>query len=179
MTLPHRIEAAEGADRAAGNVAVTPENVHPSHDVRVDGIYISDPRCQKCRVSAVDDDKARLLTPCEPNRPQQIKSISAAMVSIVDERIRQIEVEGWTPEHDDEHEMGELARAAACYAVGEMIADEATGGSVWPWSDDWWKPTWPIDRRRELVKAGALIVAEIERLDRSALRARKDRGDGE
>jgi hypothetical protein len=34
----------------------------------------------------------------------------------------------------------------------------------WPWSQDWWKPTNP---RRDLVKAGALIAAEIERLDRA------------
>jgi hypothetical protein len=148
--------------------AVTPETVHPSHDVREEGLYISDPRCQKCRVSAVDGDKERLLTECQPDRPQRIRSISAAMISIVDERIRQIEVEGWTSEHDDKYERDELARAAACYAVGEMIPDASTGGTVWPWSEDGWKPTWPTDRRRELVKAGALIVAEIERLDRQS-----------
>jgi hypothetical protein len=32
-------------------------------------------------------------------------------------------------------------------------------------ADEWWKPT---NRRRDLVKAGALILAEIERLDRAA-----------
>lgn len=158
-------------EQIAAGQDVTPEAVHPSHDVREEGLYISDPRCQFCRVSAVDKDKDRLLTECQPDRPKRIQSISAAMVSIIDERIRQIEVEGWTPEHDDEHDGDEMARAAACYAAGEMIADATTGGTVWPWSEDWWKPTWPIDRRRELVKAGALIVAEIERLDRLSVRA--------
>ena len=36
---------------------------------------------------------------------------------------------------------------------------------LWPWKEAWWKPT-PEDRIRELVKAGALIVAEIDRLRR-------------
>ena len=31
------------------------------------------------------------------------------------------------------------------------------------WSKDWWKPK---DKRRDLIRAAALIVAEIERLDR-------------
>ena len=100
------------------------------------------------------------------DRQANITSISAAMGSIIDERIRQIESEGWTLEHDDQYGREELSRAAACYAFGELIVDEANG-PIWPWSEDWWKPTWPIDRRRELVKAGALIVAEIERINRA------------
>lgn len=83
------------------------------------------------------------------------------------ERERQVLVEGWTPEHDDEHNSGEMAIAAACYA-------DFTGNTarrMWPWSEQWWKP---IDRRRDLVKAGALIVAELERLDRAMLAASPD-----
>lgn len=37
---------------------------------------------------------------------------------IAEERKRQIEVEGWTLEHDDEHRCGELSDAAVCYATG-------------------------------------------------------------
>ena len=81
-----------------------------------------------------------------------------AIEEIAAERQRQIEVEGWTPEHDDTHDQNELAYASACYAVGMPMA------SYWPWDARWWKPD--PDRRRRLVKAGALIVAEIERLDR-------------
>ena len=33
----------------------------------------------------------------------------------------------------------------------------------WPWSDKWWKPK---DKIRDLVRAGALIAAEIDRLQR-------------
>lgn len=79
------------------------------------------------------------------------------------ERIRQVDVEGWTAEHDDTHMAGEMARAAACYAFA------SSGGAIiqgWPFAAHWWKPE---NGRRDLVKAGALIIAEIERLDRLAL----------
>ena len=82
------------------------------------------------------------------------------------ERQRQIEVEGWTAGHDDKHARGEMARAAACYAMPDSFRDFKHRASLlWPWSREWWKPK---DRRRDLIRAGALIVAEIERLDRKA-----------
>lgn len=90
---------------------------------------------------------------------------------IANERYRQLTVEGFTPEHDDEHAEGELARAAAAYAVADALRKCSPPGAenivpgYWPWSEDWWKPL-PDDRIRELAKAGALIVAEIERLQR-------------
>lgn len=105
-------------------------------------------------------------------------------MSVIDEiaaeRCRQIEKEGWSISHDDGHEDGSLADAAACYAATTRAfrADEFAGtgyqrytaySDLWPksWADRWFKPK--RDRRRRLVIAGALIVAEIERLDRLAL----------
>ncbi len=82
-----------------------------------------------------------------------------AVADIASERRRQMEVEGWTAEHDDQHDLGQMAGDAASYAVGSP-------DWYWPWDRKWWKPT---NRRRNLIKAGALIVAEIERLDRAAL----------
>lgn len=81
------------------------------------------------------------------------------------ERQRQISAEGWSPEHDDTHIYNEMSFAAACYAIGDIRLSAFF--KVWPeqWDIKWWKPT---NRRRNLVKAGALIVAEIERLDRAA-----------
>ena len=117
---------------------ITPEMVHPTHDVREEGIYISDPRCQICRVSAVEGDTERLLEPCDPNRRSKISAISTAMTAIIDERIRQIEAEGWTPDHDDEHDKGELAAAAACYAYGEQL--DCSCGPIWPFGEDGRKP---------------------------------------
>lgn len=107
------------------------------------------------------------------------------------ERQRQIEAEGWTPEHDDEHDAGEMARAAAVYAYtstlseaqaaqwqerlmqpppavtvkGETLIAPGILRALWPWAPQWFKPK---DRRHDLVRAAALIVAEIERLDRRA-----------
>lgn len=96
------------------------------------------------------------------------ETLSNAINDIAAERQRQIEAEGWTPEHDDAHTDGELADAAACYALTPRVLNAAAMTEIhdrlWPWNSSWWKPT---DRRRDLVKAGALIVAEIERLDRA------------
>ncbi len=85
---------------------------------------------------------------------------------IAAERSRQIEAEGWSPEHDAEHCDDDLALAAACYATPYNFRDPhgRTGvpPQLWPWGRSDWKPT--ADRIRELVKAGALIAAEIDRL---------------
>lgn len=89
--------------------------------------------------------------------------MSKALDDIAAERRRQIEVEGWTPAHDDEHVAGQMADAASCYALYNYPRVIRT--RFWPWDAEWWKPK---DFRRDLVKAGALIVAEIERLDRAA-----------
>lgn len=90
---------------------------------------------------------------------------------IAEERKRQIEVEGWTKEHDAEHTNEALAQAAACYAIPSVQRSytydpilKARIPKFWPWDIKWWKPS-PEDRSKELVKAGALIAAEIDRLN--------------
>jgi hypothetical protein len=98
---------------------------------------------------------------------------------IAKERQRQISKEGWTLAHDDDHTDGSLADAAACYAATTrpFKAEESIGvgykpytsyTDLWPqyWDDCWFKPK--KHRRRKLVIAAALIVAEIERLDRAS-----------
>lgn len=97
---------------------------------------------------------------------------------IAAERKRQIEKEGWTPEHDDEHEDEALAKAAACYADPDrrMTFGDYPMPVGWPWDAEAWKPT-PDNRVRELVKAGALIAAEIDRLKRED-GAAPSRGEG-
>jgi hypothetical protein len=85
---------------------------------------------------------------------------------IAAERQRQMDVEGWTPEHDDEHNEFQLANAAEAYLVAytnELNKTESIPYS-WPWDSSWWKPS--SDPIRNLVKAGALIAAEIDRLQR-------------
>lgn len=89
---------------------------------------------------------------------------------IAAERRRQIGAEGFSPALDDSYESGELALAGAAYArMTSPLMRNISGDGFppmpgwWPWEKCWWKPTTP---RRDLIKAAALIVAEIERLDR-------------
>ena len=93
---------------------------------------------------------------------------------IAAERRRQMNKEGWTSEHDDTHARGELGEAAQCYitqargrawlTLCKYIIDDVP--DEWPWGEEWWNPQSPI---RDLVKAGALIAAEIDRLQRLKL----------
>ena len=82
---------------------------------------------------------------------------------ITEERRRQIEVKGYTHINDKEHAVGELANAASCYAMIPDIRPSELPPTQWPWLDGW-KPS-PKKRIRELQKAGALIAAEIDRLN--------------
>ena len=100
-----------------------------------------------------------------------LKGATTGVSQIAIERVRQRQL-GFCAEHDDEHTSESLARAAACYALPTRTYkaqfDYRRAGVVavpvgWPWEAQWWKPT-PDDRIRELVKAGALIAAEIDRL---------------
>ena len=87
------------------------------------------------------------------------------ILEVARERERQMGAEGWSRDHDDTHGRGELALAGACYAAPKYVgfAGAVFGSLPWPWDRSWWKPR---DERRNLVKAAALIVAEIERIDR-------------
>lgn len=90
---------------------------------------------------------------------------SQAARDVLAERQRQISAEGWTPEHDDKFTNGALSLAAGTYALHGPLPTHGNVPLTWPWDHDGWKPSTP---RRNLVKAGALILAEIERMDRAA-----------
>lgn len=93
---------------------------------------------------------------------------------IAEERQRQIEVEWFTSQHDDKHSNGGLANAAAVYAIDPMGGDASNMvQTLWPWDKSWLKISCnentednPSGRVRDLQKAGALIAAEIDRLQR-------------
>lgn len=109
------------------------------------------------------------------------------MTNVIDEiraeRERQVQQEGWTPEHDDGHDRGQLAKAAATYAIhstGDKFIPIFSGrhflvGRIdatemaWPWQGGFK----PKDCRHDLIRAAALIVAEIERLDRAVLQSKE------
>jgi hypothetical protein len=100
---------------------------------------------------------------------------------ILRERQRQVAAEGYDAKHDDRHRGGEIAQAAQVYfdcavlpghADGIVLAPKRTPGVKWPWDWQWFKP-WRkadgprvVDSERCLVKAGALLRAEQERLAR-------------
>lgn len=78
------------------------------------------------------------------------------------ERRRQIEVEGFDVAHDDEHDTEALFNAGYAYyshTIGKCIYDHGVP-TCWPWEAHWWKPK---DRHRNLVRAGALMLADQER----------------
>src|SRR5262245_2876617 len=100
---------------------------------------------------------------------------------IAAERARQIHQEGFTLDHDDRYDDLELAKAALSYTehylrrqwllshpgnpMGAVKAyQDAKEPSEWPWASERWKPKNP---RRDLIRAAALIIAEIERMDRA------------
>ncbi len=94
---------------------------------------------------------------------------------IAEERARQVEVEGYTPEQDCEYYANvgmraDLARAAIAYAANKLWTEEHEQllkmgfpfDEIWPW--DAGDKREKHDRKRSLVIAGSLIVAELDRM---------------
>lgn len=96
------------------------------------------------------------------------------------ERNRQMLDEHFDAAHDDEHARGELILASIGYAMEAIpqfipievrvgvvtrVEDDDTPPDWWPWEESWWKPS--TDPVVNLVKAGALIAAEIDRIQRT------------
>ncbi|EPR6212726.1 ead/Ea22-like family protein [Escherichia coli] len=115
-------------------------------------------------VEYVDDMREKLEAAEKRIAELEVLAFNPALLDVISERQRQRAVEGWTSEHDDAYQNSELADAAACYAINAHNQGLSTPAH-WPWAPDWWKQSGP---RRDLVKAGALILAEIERIDRAA-----------
>lgn len=92
------------------------------------------------------------------------------------ERYKQVNLKRFTSKHDDEHTGGELISAAIAYAehahaqdgeyLDSFVENTYCDGvpNKWPWEFASWKPS--QDPTKNLAKAGALIAAEIDRLNR-------------
>ena len=118
------------------------------------------------------------------DQPEEVDRhpISQGAADVLSERRRQVNGEDRTSPEDDCYTQGQLAFAGAAYAIfaagqAEHPTQELSrtlGGifriayAIWPWTEQWWKPK---DQRRNLVRAAALIIAEIDRIDRQAARA--------
>jgi hypothetical protein len=90
-----------------------------------------------------------------------------ATAAIEAERQRQIEAEGFDAARDDGYTERQLWAAGVCYferATLEVPAYPAPKG--WPWAKRWWKPG---TAERDLIRAGALMLAEIDRMRRLKL----------
>jgi len=112
---------------------------------------------------AIENDTRFCIQPADLIRLiEMAKNGSKAAQDVLAERKRQIEVEGWSPAHDDDHNDRSLSKAAALYS-GDRRKWNKAAPPDWPWDTSWWKPK---SIREDLVRAGALILAEIERLDR-------------
>jgi hypothetical protein len=119
---------------------------------------------------------------CGPQTEARLRDLYAVITAanwmpggaadITAERQRQVTAEGWSPAHDDEHGDSELALAALCYLYAGIYDPSDFPDRYWPWDRNWWKPS---DNRRNLVKSGALIAAEIDRLDRASALSRPQR----
>ena len=84
--------------------------------------------------------------------------LTNAARDVLAERRRQVDQEGYSLENDDAHSNGQIARAAADYAMPGQHPIPGVG-----WASNKAKHS----RRDQLIKAGALVLAEIERLDRA------------
>ncbi|MDH0363430.1 hypothetical protein [Comamonas aquatica] len=161
---------------------------HPAEGVPAQCPNINEPRgCWRvaCQLGGKCREPERSAT--QP-AAQGLAALTPAARDVLAERKRQIETEGWKPERDDVYDTGEMALAAACYAAhsascaaikaphtarGVFVRTRSAQdfvGEMWPWSADWWKPS---GHRRNLEKAAALILAEIERIDRAAQAAKQ------
>jgi hypothetical protein len=99
--------------------------------------------------------------------------MSMALVDVLTERITMTGMKGWTPDHDDMYTEAQLTCGAICYAavaMGHQVGNKRGLAAfiyhrVWPWSDENWKSS---SQRSSLILGACLLIAEIERLDRSS-----------
>jgi hypothetical protein len=126
--------------------------------------------CMYCQAETTHPDEECYKAPKNTNEKKDTPKspiFKSGVSLITEERQRQVNVEGWSEKHDDYQVEEELAFAAATYATpsGSRVYLHSGKPNTWLWEKEWWKPS-PENRIRELVKAGALIAAEIDRLQR-------------
>lgn len=150
-------------ERACRFYAVMPGAVQPQQSTHIDG---------QLRTLWGEVDFTPEFKFCEAIAREMVSSDLAVLKEILSEREYQITGEGYTADHDDAHPHGALAMAAAAYAMtGAGMNKDLIYRQIWPWGSAAFKPT---THRRDLIRAAALIIAEIEHLDRAAAQAEKN-----
>jgi len=106
--------------------------------------------------------------------------MSKARDEVLADRQRQMDQEGYDRTHDAEHDPEELIRAALVYTLTSLAHPDANGHvsvgmecrgvklnwmesatALWPWDGG---PK-PKTQRRDLVRAAALLIAALDRLE--------------
>jgi hypothetical protein len=151
------------------------QDLPPGSDLAVQLGVVRPIPCPDCRGGAGPDveeafvpadlaaEKAKMMETIRESfaEARALSRLRIVIGEIEEERVRQMLEEGYSPEHDDGHEDGELRRAAAAYSLQDH--------RLWPWDDDSWKPR---TIRRDLLRSAALLIAEVQRLDRLVANAR-------
>lgn len=121
-------------------------------------------------------------SPVSPAGEADAHALIGAWEQITAERDRQTSSEGWSADHDNQHDNAEMLSAAVIYLWHgtekaapmpshvyhpDSDPDMSAVPLGWPWAAKWWKPR---DRLRNLVRAGALCLAEHDRCVRAGLR---------
>lgn len=125
--------------------------------------------------SSVNCPWLNAIEAAEEYKPAQTVDLGTGVKAIAAERERQLQAEGFSRICDQQYREGELARAATAYV--QLAAMDLQVGSrkhiasqeppfFWPWAPEWWKP---VDARHDLVRAGALIAAQIDMIDSQAV----------
>lgn len=101
-----------------------------------------------------------------------VAGATQAGMDALGERARQRRMEGYDDAHDDAHDDFTLSSAAIAYTMDARLRGTTGHGFTdtpppnWPWDSSDWKPK---SVRQALVVAAALIIAEIERIDRARI----------
>lgn len=172
-SLSERLDEATHTDWSGGAPAVEPQFARDMVDevLRLQSLVRYEPVVR----GRLIDDVCHLLDTEGPKgtiesikaEVQKLKGVYAegipqAWLDVIEERRRQRSVLGYTPSKDDAYIFDELPRAAVSYILYTYNKSKAVP-PMWPWSMDHWKPKTP---RGNVVRAIALLIAEVERMDR-------------
>lgn len=153
-------------DVAGGVFSVDHNDITAVYVTRIRKMPITTVCWKPDRVGYVEQkpDEVRSMVEAEVQKERNAKpTFESGVELIAKERDRQVSAEGFKASHDDGHDEGELIHAANCYLEFPLNIKSKVPRD-WPWEKSWWKPS--DDYVRNLTKAGALIAAEIDRVQR-------------
>jgi len=140
-----------------GDVTEIESRIKLTADKNIDDLWIAELQ------GRADGHQSNMSAMSNKNKVGAASMDGAALISA--ERNRQKDVEGYDPAHDDQHQTNELLQAAAVYMAEAAAYPIGCEDAIWPWDDASFKHQAGFEVR-SLVKAGALIAAEIDRLQR-------------